>query len=329
MNKLKIVFAGTPEFAAEALRAIIEAGHEVVLVMTQPDRPAGRGLKLQPSAVKLVALENQLHLIQPASLRIDGKYSDEASQAKARLEQTEFDVMVVAAYGLILPQWTLDLAENNGRRGCLNIHASLLPRWRGAAPIHRAIWSGDQETGTCIMKMNAGLDTGPVFLKETLPIKAWDNTASLHDRLAKQGAVLVNQVLADFAEGKTLPLTEQPIEGVTYAEKIRKDEAAIDWSRDAVWIDRQIRALNPSPGATTKFGGELVKVWNCELVDNSSNSQNHRVGEIVSLDDRGIVVATSMGRIRLLELQKAGSKKGSALQFAQQVHLNVGMHFGE
>lgn len=329
MNKLKIVFAGTPEFAAEALRAIIEAGHEIVLVMTQPDRPAGRGLKLQPSAVKVVALENQLHLIQPVSLRIDGKYSDEASQAKARLEQTEFDVMVVAAYGLILPQWTLDLAEKNGRRGCLNIHASLLPRWRGAAPIHRAIWNGDQETGTCIMKMNAGLDTGPVFLKEALPIKSWDNTASLHDRLAKQGARLVNQVLADFAEGKTLPLTEQSIEGVTYAEKIRKDEAAIDWGRDAVWIDCQIRALNPSPGAATKFGGELVKVWNCELVDNSSNSQNHRVGEIISLDDRGIVVATSMGCIRLLELQKAGSKKGSALQFAQQVHLNVGMHFGE
>lgn len=329
MNKLKIVFAGTPEFAAEALRAIIEAGHEVVLVMTQPDRPAGRGLKLQPSAVKKVALEYQLPLIQPVSLRIDGKYSDDAYQAKTTLEQTDFDVMIVAAYGLILPQWVLDLAEQNGRQGCLNIHASLLPRWRGAAPIHRAIWSGDQETGTCIMKMNAGLDTGPVFLKEAMQIKSWDNTASLHDRLAKQGARLVNQVLADIAQGKALPLTPQPEEGVTYAEKIRKDEAAIDWGGDAAWIDRQIRALNPSPGATTKFGGDIVKVWNCELVDNLTNNQHHRSGEIVSFDDRGIVVATSTGCIRLLELQKAGSKKGTALQFAQQVHLNAGMYFGE
>lgn len=329
MEKLKIVFAGTPEFAAEALRAIIEAGHEVVLVMTQPDRPAGRGLKLQPSAVKLVALENQLPLLQPTSLRLDGKYPDEAKDAQKKLEQLEFDAMVVAAYGLILPQWTLDLAQKSGRYGCLNIHASLLPRWRGAAPIHRAIWSGDQETGTCIMKMNAGLDTGPVIMKESLSIKTWDNTLSLHDRLAKQGARLVTQVLAQYAQGKNLPLTEQPAEGITYAEKIRKDEAAIDWSRDAVWIDRQIRALNPSPGAATKFGGEIVKVWHCELVDNPVKSHNHQLGEIVSLDDRGIVVAAATGCIRLLELQKAGGKKATAIQFAQQVHLQVGMHFGE
>lgn len=329
MKKLKIVFAGTPEFAAEALRAILEAGHEVVLVMTQPDRPAGRGLKLQPSAVKLVALENQLSLMQPISLKLDGKFPDEAKQAKDKLQEIEFDVMVVAAYGLILPQWTLDLAKRNGRYGCLNIHASLLPRWRGAAPIHRAIWSGDQETGTCIMQMNAGLDTGPVILTEALPIKSWDNTASLHDRLAKQGARLVTQVLADFANGKTLQAVEQRSEGVTYAEKIRKEEAVIDWNRDAAWIDRQIRALNPSPGATTKFSGELVKVWHGELVDNALNTHNHQVGEIVSFDDRGIVVATAAGCIRLLELQKAGSKKGSAIQFAQQVHLNAGMHFGE
>jgi methionyl-tRNA formyltransferase len=329
MKKLKVIFAGTPDFAAKALKAIIAEGHEVVLVMTQPDRPAGRGLKLQPSAVKSIALENGLPLLQPTSLKLDGKYAEEANHAKAILEKTEFDVMVVAAYGLILPQWTLDLSDGDDRHGCLNIHASLLPRWRGAAPIQRAIWSGDIETGTCIMKMNAGLDTGPVILRDPMPIESSDNTASLHGRLAEQGARLINEVLKALAEGKPLELNEQSADGITYAEKIKKEESIIDWRKEAVWIDRQIRALNPAPGAMTKFGGEIVKVWHSELVDNQQRDTTYLSGEVVSIDGLSIVVATGAGCVRLLELQKAGGKKGSAGQFAQQVNMTIGMHFGE
>jgi methionyl-tRNA formyltransferase len=329
MNKLKIIFAGTPEFAAQALKAIIAQGHDVVLVMTQPDRPAGRGLKLQASAVKSVALENGLPLLQPTSLKLDGKYAVEANAAKDILEKIEFDVMVVAAYGLILPQWTLDLSDKDERHGCLNIHASLLPRWRGAAPIHRAIWSGDVETGTCIMRMNAGLDTGPVIACDAMPIQVSDNTASLHERLAEQGARLISEVLQALAEGKKFDLKEQAVEGVTYAEKIKKEESLIDWRKDAVLIDRQIRALNPAPGAMTKFGGEIVKVWHGELVDNQLSDVAYRDGEVIRIDATGIVVATGLGCLRLLELQKAGGKKGSACQFAQQVNMTIGMHFGE
>lgn len=330
-KKLKVVFAGTPEFAAQALRAIIESGHDVVLVMTQPDRPAGRGLKLQASPVKALAAEHRIDVIQPQSLRIDGKYANQAIQAKDRLEQTNFDVMVVAAYGLILPQWTLDLSNQRGRFGCLNIHASLLPRWRGAAPIHRAIWSGDTQTGTCIMKMNAGLDTGPVIRSEVLSIKSTDNTGSLHDRLAIQGAQLIVEVLNAYTQGQILAPKEQPLEGITYAEKIRKEESYIDWRNEAQWIDRQIRALNPAPGAATYFKGELIKLWQAELVDNSNatSAQTFHPGQVVSIDAQGICVQTGNGCIRLLELQKAGGKKVAANQFVQQVQLNQGMAFTE
>lgn len=322
---MKVVFAGTPHFAAHALKEIHQAGHEIVLVMTQPDRPAGRGLKLQPSAVKQAALELGLSVIQPTSLKLDGKYSQEAEAAKNILENTDFDVMVVAAYGLILPQWTLSLAERSPRTGCLNIHASLLPRWRGAAPIQRAIWAGDEKTGTCIMQMDVGLDTGAVALCEELPIYSFDTTTTLHDKLAQQGGRLIQQALADIQTNGRLMLSPQPEEGVTYAEKILKDEAQIDWSKDAQWIDRQIRALNPMPGAWTKWRGEILKVWFSELMPQTVEAGSKRLaGEVLSIDELGVVVACGNGSIRLQELQKAGGKKMSAVQFVKQHNLIVG-----
>lgn len=323
---MKVVFAGTPAFAAHALREIHKAGHELVLVMTQPDRPAGRGLKLQPSAVKQVAIELNLKVIQPTSLKLDGKYSQEASAAKSILEDTEFDVMVVAAYGLILPQWTLDLAERSPRFGCLNIHASLLPRWRGAAPIQRAIWSGDSKTGTCIMQMEIGLDTGAVALCEELHIYPFDTTTSLHDKLAQQGGRLIQAALSEITTNGRLNLTPQTEVGVTYAEKILKEEAQIDWSKDASWIDRQIRALNPMPGAWTKFQGEILKVWFSDLpsIEGNVNASKAAPGEIVQIDDLGIVLQCGQACIRIQELQKAGGKKTNAVQFAKQHDLKIG-----
>lgn len=322
---MKVVFAGTPPFAAHALKEIHEAGHEIVLVMTQPDRPAGRGLKLQPSAVKQVALDLNLPIIQPTSLKVDGKYAQEAQAAKVVLESTDFDVMVVAAYGLILPQWTLSLAERPPRAGCLNIHASLLPRWRGAAPIQRAIWSGDQKTGTCIMQMDVGLDTGAVALCEELPIYPFDTTTTLHDKLALQGGRLIQQALANLSTHGRLVLTTQSENGVTYAEKILKEEAQINWAKDAEWIDRQIRALNPMPGAWAKWRGEILKIWFSELVSKISTMDSKCVpGEVIGIDDSGVIIACGQGSIRLQEIQKAGGKKINALQFAKQHQINIG-----
>jgi methionyl-tRNA formyltransferase len=226
---MRVIFAGTPEFAARALEAIAAAGNDVPLVLTQPDRPAGRGMAMQPSAVKKAALARGLEVFQPPTLR------DEAS--RARIAAVGADVMVVAAYGLILPQAVLDLP----RFGCINIHASLLPRWRGAAPIQRALLAGDTETGVCIMQMEAGLDTGPVLMREALPIAPDDSTGSLHDRLADLGARLAVAALS----GLPLPAQPQPAEGVTYAHKIEKAESLIDWSRPAADIDRQVRAFSP------------------------------------------------------------------------------------
>ena len=322
---MKVVFAGTPPFAAHALKEIHEAGHEIVLVMTQPDRPAGRGMKLQPSAVKQVALDLNLPIIQPTSLKLDGKYSDEAQAAKDVLESTDFDVMVVAAYGLILPQWTLSLAERKPRAGCLNIHASLLPRWRGAAPIQRAIWSGDEKTGTCIMQMDVGLDTGAVALCEELPIYPFDTTATLHDKLALQGGRLIQQALLEVKTLGQLKLTPQSGAGITYAEKILKEEAQIDWGKDAQWIDRQIRALNPMPGAWTKWQGDILKVWFSELISKEPAGESNNIpGQVIDIDDLGVIIACGHGSVRLQELQKAGGKKINALQFAKQNNLNIG-----
>jgi len=303
---MKLIFAGTPEFAAEALAAIIAAGHQVALVLTQPDRPAGRGMSLQPSAVKQVALAHGIEVFQPLSLKDAG--------AQAKIAAVGAEVMVVAAYGLILPQAVLDLP----RFGCLNIHASLLPRWRGAAPIQRALLAGDQETGVCIMQMEAGLDTGPVLLREALPIVGDDTAATLHDKLAALGARLIVDALARLP----LPAEIQPAAGVTYAHKIEKSEAAIDWRQPAEELDRHVRAFNPFPGAQTRFAGQVVKVWQAVPVAGSGEP-----GCILAIDRRQVVVACGEGALTLGELQKAGGKRLPVQQFLAGHPLQVGDRF--
>ncbi|WP_319242105.1 methionyl-tRNA formyltransferase [uncultured Propionivibrio sp.] len=303
---MKLIFAGTPVFAAQALTALLAAGHEVVLVLTQPDRPAGRGMNLQPSAVKQVAQAHGIEVFQPTSLR--------DADAQARVSAANAEVMVVAAYGLILPQAVLDLP----RFGCLNIHASLLPRWRGAAPIQRAILAGDRETGVCIMQMEAGLDTGPVLFSEALTIEDDDTSASLHDRLADLGARLI------VAAVSALPLAPrpQPEDGITYAAKIEKREAALDWRQPAEVLDRHIRAFNPFPGAVTSLSGQPVKVWRASRVPGQGEP-----GRILAVSKDGISVACGDGVLRLLELQKAGGKRVSAAQFATGSTVSVGTSF--
>lgn len=328
LRPLKIVYAGTPDFAKIILSSILQTPHQVVLVMTQPDRPSGRGLKIHPSPVKEIALNHNIPLLQPTSLKLDGKYPQEATEAKSILEQLDFDVMVVAAYGLILPKWLLELADSKSTLGCINVHASLLPRWRGAAPIHRAIWSGDAETGTCIMKMAEGLDTGPIIMQDRLAIQTFDTTQTLHDRLAAQGARLLNETLENLASGKTFQLNQQPEIGVTYAQKILKEEAVINWSADAQSINRQIRALNPGPVAFTHSLDTLYKVWLSEdISDLASHQQIASPGEILEMHDYGIDIACGSGVLRILELQKAGSKKMTAKQFIQTNTLHVGQKF--
>ncbi|OGA97883.1 MAG: methionyl-tRNA formyltransferase [Burkholderiales bacterium RIFCSPHIGHO2_12_FULL_69_20] len=299
---MRIVFAGTPEFAATALAALLHAGHEVALVLTQPDRPAGRGLKLQPSPVKALALQQGITVAQPRSLRLDGKFPDDARAAQAALlaafSAGRAEVMVVAAYGLILPQWVLDLPP----RGCLNIHASVLPRWRGAAPIHRAIEAGDAATGITLMQMDAGLDTGDMLLVAHEAIRADDTTATLHDRLAALGGQLVVQGLVD---PDRLQRTPQPAEGVTYAHKIDKAEAAIDWTQPAAVIERRVRAFDPFPGASFKLDGEAIKLWRAAL----RPDQNGRPGEVLTAQDGLLTVACGDGALDLLQLQRPGGRR--------------------
>ena len=313
---MKLIFAGTPEFASVALARLLAAGFQVPLVLTQPDRPAGRGMKLQASPVKQLALQHHIAVAQPRSLRLDGKYPEDASAARAAIEATQADVMVVAAYGLILPQWVLDVP----RLGCLNIHASLLPRWRGAAPIHRAIEAGDTETGVTIMQMDAGLDTGDMLLVERLPIRADDTTGSLHDRLAVLGGRLIVEALEIAACGGLTAL-KQPVEGVTYAHKIDKAEAAIDWSQSAATLARRVRAFNPFPGAATARVGEPMKVWAAHAVDGSAGSS---AGQVLAVNDDGIKVQTGSGALVLTELQRAGGKRLPAADFLRGHELRVG-----
>ena len=319
---MKVIFAGTPEFASAALQSLLQAGHTVPLVLTQPDRPAGRGMKLQASPVKQCALAHGIAVAQPRSLRLDGKYPDDAAAARDALLAAQADVMVVAAYGLILPQWVLDLPP----RGCFNIHASLLPRWRGAAPIHRAIEAGDAETGITIMQMDAGLDTGDMLLAERLPIGPQDTTASLHDRLAAQGARLIVQALELAAAGRLLA-TPQPADGVTYAHKIDKAESTIDWSLDAEVIARRVRALDPFPGASTDCAGEVIKVWYCEI-DSKQSNVDVRNGDILSVNSLGVTVACGQGALRLTTLQRPGGKRLSAAEFLRGFDLRPGMRLG-
>ncbi len=303
---MRLVFAGTPEFAALALQAIVAAGHDVALVLTQPDRPAGRGMALQPSPVKKLALERGIEVFQPLSLK--------DAEAQARIAAVGAEVMVVAAYGLILPQTVLDLP----RFGCLNIHASLLPRWRGAAPIQRALLAGDAETGVCIMQMEAGLDTGPVLLREAFPILPDDTSATLHDRLAALGARLV----VDALEGLPLPATPQVLDGVTYAQKIGKAEAQVDWSQSAAELDRHIRAFNPFPGAQAQFGGQTVKLWRAAPVEGSGEK-----GQILQVDRNRVVVACGSGALAVSELQKAGGKRLAVREFLAGHPLKAGDRF--
>ncbi len=310
---LRVAFAGTPEFAAVALDAILAAGHTVPLVLTQPDRPAGRGMKLQASPVKQLAQQQGLPVAQPHSLRLDGKYPDEAADARDALLAAQPDVMVVAAYGLILPQWTLDLP----RLGCLNIHGSLLPRWRGAAPIHRAIEAGDLETGITIMQMDAGLDTGDMLLIGAEPIRADDTTAVLHDRLAAQGGRLIVEALSRTG---SLVRTPQPSEGVNYAHKIEKAEAAIDWSLPAAVIERRVRAFDPFPGCTftlpTDKGPEVVKLWRASVVPASGAP-----GEVLHAQGDTLVVACGEQALALHTLQRPGGKRVAAREFLQSCTL--------
>ena len=304
---LRVAFAGTPEFAKVALQAMVEAGFVVPLVLTQPDRPAGRGLKLQPSAVKAYALSLGLPVIQPRSLRRDGKTPEDAVVAQQALERAQIDVMVVAAYGLILPQWVLSLP----RLGCLNIHASLLPRWRGAAPIHRAIEAGDAQTGITLMQMDAGLDTGAILRMATVAVEPSDTTASLHDRLATLGADLTVAALPELGTASLLPLP-QPSQGVTYAHKIEKTEAGIDWQQPAHVIERRIRAFDPFPGAAMFCSGEVVKVWRAEVVSGTGP-----VGEVLHSGQGELIVACGQNALRLLELQRPGGKRLPAAQCLQ------------
>lgn len=305
---MKVIFAGTPEFAATALQALHEAGFEIPLVLTQPDRPAGRGMQLHASAVKQYAQKHGMPVAQPQSLRLDGKYPDVALEVHNLLKETPHDVMVVAAYGLILPRSILDIAP----KGCINIHASLLPRWRGAAPIHRAIEAGDAESGVTIMQMEEGLDTGPMLLIERLPIASDDTTASLHDKLADMGGRLIVQALHKL-EQDDLPATVQPDAGVTYAAKILKEEAALDFALPALELVRKICAFNPFPGAHGKVDDVIVKLWRARV---ASDQTSAAPGTVLAANEHdGVLVACGQGVLCIEELQKPGGKRLPAAEF--------------
>ena len=331
---MRLIFAGTPEFAAIALRRLNESGFDVPLVLTQPDRPAGRGLRLQASAVKEYALQHGIAVSQPRSLRLDGRFADDAASARDAILAAQADAMVVAAYGLILPQWVLDtLGEPVAGRaglGCLNIHASLLPRWRGAAPIHRAIEAGDTQTGVCIMQMDAGLDTGAVLARKAIAIghdaPHADTTASLHDKLAVLGADLIVQVLGDARHGP-LPAQAQSGDGITYAAKVQKADAQIDWSRTAAQIGCSIRAFDPNPGAWTTLGAEVLKVWQARP-DDLVPPAGSLPGSVVSANDQGIVVACGDACLRIESLQRAGARRMASGDFLRGMPLPVGTRLG-
>jgi len=306
---MRIVFAGTPEFAAQALAAILAAGQDVPLVLTQPDRPSGRGMALKASPVKQLALEHGLQVHQPASLK--------SAESRQPIIDASPDVMVVAAYGLILPQAALDIP----RLGCINIHASLLPRWRGAAPIQRAILAGDAETGVTLMRMEAGLDTGPMLLKGRLSITDADRATTLHDKLAALGARLIVEALPRLARGE-LPGEPQPAEGVTYAAKLEKSEAALDWRQTAVALSRAVRAFDPFPGTFARIEGQTIKVWRAEPASGAGEP-----GTVLAADDDGILVACSEGALRLVELQKSGGKRLLAADFLHGFAIKPGQRF--
>jgi len=304
---LRVGFAGTPAFAQQALQAILDAGFNVVVALTQPDRPSGRGMQLTPSPVKQLASSHGIPVEQPVSLRND--------EAQALVRGYNLDVLVVVAYGLILPQAVLDMP----RYGCLNIHASILPRWRGAAPIHRAIEAGDQETGVCIMQMDAGLDTGGVVDEARLTIQATDTTALLHDRLAALGAERIVAVLQQLAAGATLTAVPQAEVGITYAHKLEKQESLLDLQAAAHVLDLKIRAYNPFPGAVLHSGEQPIKIWGARVVRGAGEP-----GQVLSSDDTGVVVACGEGALCLEVLQSPGGKRLRAADFLRGHSLPVG-----
>jgi methionyl-tRNA formyltransferase len=301
---VRVAFGGTPEFARAALAAIVDAGFDVPLVLTQPDRPAGRGQKLQPGPVKKLALEQGIAVHQPERLK------DPATHQP--LIAANPDVLVIAAYGLILPQAVLDIP----RLGCLNIHASLLPRWRGAAPIQRAIEAGDRETGVTIMRMEAGLDTGPMLLSEATPIADNETAATLHDKLAAQGARLIVRALRDLAR---LAPVQQPADGVTYANKIDKAEAQLDFRLPAELLARRVRAFDPFPGAVATLDGAVIKLWH-----GAAECGDGEPGKVMSADGSGIVIACGEGVLRVTELQKPGGKRLPAADFLRGFPVSPG-----
>jgi methionyl-tRNA formyltransferase len=296
---MKIIFAGTPLFAAHALEAMLNAqadsNFQIIGAFTQPDRPAHRGNKLTPSAVKTLALAHNVPVFQPQTLR--------SAEAQAELAALKPDLMIVAAYGLILPQAVLDIP----RLGCLNIHGSILPRWRGAAPIHRAIEAGDAETGVGIMRMEAGLDTGAVLYELRTPITDADTTGSLHDRLAQLGAQAIVHVVRGLARGETFSETRQPSEGITYAHKIKTEEAKIDWQNPAAQIARKIRAFNPNPGCAGEISGEVVKIWEARVME--ANASSGAAGAVLRADKSGLVIACGEGALEIVTLQKPGKNR--------------------
>ena len=307
---MRLIFAGTPEFAATALQGLIAAGHDIALVLTQPDRPAGRGMQLKPSAVKMVALAHGLAVAQPPTLK--------DLEAQERLRAAAADVIVVAAYGLILPPAILALP----RLGCLNIHTSLLPRWRGAAPIQRALLAGDGDTGITIIQMDAGLDTGAMLLKKNIPIAADDTAQTLRDKLAPLGAEAIVEAL-DLLRQKRLAPEAQDDTLATYAAKLSKDEARVNWHRPAVEIARAVRAYNPYPAAFTMLFGESLKLWAASAIAGDGVP-----GTVLVADKFGIVVACGAGALCITELQRAGGKRLAAAQFLAGTEINLGACLG-
>ena len=303
---MRIVFAGTPAFAASVLARLLDAGHQVALVLTQPDRPAGRGLRQTPSAVKQLSAAHGLEIFQPASLK--------DFPALERLATVRPEAIVTAAYGLILPRQVLDVAPH----GALNVHASLLPRWRGAAPIQRALLAGDPETGITIIRMDAGLDTGPVLAQRTLPIGDEDDAQSLHDRLAVLGADLMAAVLEDISAG-TARAQPQPAAGATYAAKIQGGETVLDWSKPARELERAVRAFRPAPGAQIELRGERCKVWRARVV-----VARDEPGTVVAAGPQGIRVASGEDALEILELQRAGGRRLHADEFLRGFTVTVG-----
>ena len=309
---MRIIFAGTPEFAAQSLKALLTAEHEICAVYTQPDRPSGRGRKLTPSAVKQVALEHNIPVEQPTNFR-EQKDRDDLAAYQA-------DVMVVVAYGILLPQTILDIPK----MGCINIHGSLLPRWRGAAPIHRAILAGDTETGICIMQMEAGLDTGPVLARDTCPISETDTSHSLHNTLAQLGAKTLLSTLSNLAELQTKAEIQDNAK-TCYADKIIKSEAIIDWQQSAKTISQQIRAFNPWPIAQTHWQDKVLRIWFAQAIEHHTKSTP---GEILATSSDQILVATGDGAVAITEIQTPGKKAMPVKDFLNANKLAVGDHLG-